>query len=73
LWLQERVARREIIIEKISTDENRADLLTKCLSAKRRLKLIEAMGMEYRAGRARSQKGTLMRDYATSEVQETSQ
>ena len=73
LWLQERVARREIIIEKIGTDENRADLLTKCLSAKRRLKLIEAMGMEYRAGRARSQKGTLMRDYATSEVQETSQ
>lgn len=45
LWLQERVASKEVRVQKISTDANRADALTKGLSADRLRDLCRAMGL----------------------------
>jgi hypothetical protein len=60
LWLQERVARREVHIEKVHTSVNRADVLTKPTAAPRASQLIGDMGIVFRTGRAQSAKGSLM-------------
>ena len=59
LWLQERVARQEGRILKIPGERNRADALTKSVPAPRLLHLCGAMGLEFRGGRAKAQKGSL--------------
>ena len=62
LWLQERVARREVHVEKVHTSVNRAGVLTKPTAAPRASQLIGDMGIEFRTGRASSAKGTLMNE-----------
>ena len=51
LWLQERVANREVWVHKVRTDGNLADLMTKRLDAGRHEELVQALGLEARAGR----------------------
>ena len=51
LWVQERVAHREIYLHKVRTDGNLADLFTKRLDAASHEELMELMGMERRDGR----------------------
>ena len=60
LWLQERVARKEIKFLKIATEVNRGDAFTKPLAGARLDKLCGMMGLVYRAGRAASQKDVLL-------------
>ena len=62
LWLQERVARKEVHIVKVHTSVNRADVLTKPTAAPRASLLLGDMGIEFRTGRASSAKGTLMNE-----------
>ena len=51
LWLQERLARKELQVHKVSTLENRADLVTKVLSRERLLELAQQLGIRFSAGR----------------------
>ena len=60
LWLQEKVAQRQIVVDKIGTEHNRSDALTKPLTAQRLERLMLACGLQFREGRAACQKGTLL-------------
>ena len=53
LWLQEKVYKGEIIAEKVNTDENLADALTKPLTNEDIIKHIHGMGYEMRQDRHR--------------------
>ena len=53
LWLQEKVYKGEIIVEKVSTDENLADALTKPLTSDGIIKHVEGLGYEMRQDRHR--------------------
>ena len=57
LWLQEKVAKKEIHISKVATKANRVDLLTKPLPEPRIRELMGTLGYAYREGRADSQRG----------------
>ena len=59
LWLQERVASKDISIGKVATDKQLADVLTKIVSMPAMLKAMERMGMSFREGRAKLQKRLL--------------
>ena len=59
LWLQERVARKHILIEAVATDRNLADLLTKALGAKQLDKLLVEMNLYFVDGQSARQKETL--------------
>ena len=50
LWIQEKVGNKEISVEKVGTNDNPADLLTKHLKLEAVLKHVQAMG-------GRSEKG----------------
>ena len=51
LWLQERVRLGDILVRKVPTAENRADLMTKHLAADRVKELLERLGFRVTAGR----------------------
>ena len=51
LWLQEKVANREVYLHKVGTDSNIADLMTKRLEAVRHESLVKAIGLEAKDGR----------------------
>jgi len=53
LWLQDKVSKKEIIIEKVPTEENLADALTKPVKAEIIRKHIEGIGAEVRTDRHR--------------------
>ena len=53
LWLQEKVYKGEIIVEKIKTDENLADALTKPLNNEDIIKHVQGMGYDLRIDRHR--------------------
>ena len=53
LWLQEKVYKGEIIVEKVSTDENLADALTKPLTNEGIIKHVQGMGYDLRQDRHR--------------------
>ena len=53
IWLQEKVYAGEIIVEKVKTDKNLADALTKPLTNEDILKHIHGMGYEMRRDRHR--------------------
>ncbi len=53
LWLQDKVAKKEIIIEKVPTEENLADALTKPVKAETIRKHIEGIGAEVRTDKHR--------------------
>ena len=53
LWLQEKVYKGEIIVDKVSTDENLADALTKPLTNEGIMKHVQALGYEMRQDRHR--------------------
>ena len=46
LWIQERVAREELLMRKVDTKQNTADLMTKFLSKEDRDRLLKIMHME---------------------------
>ena len=50
LWLQDKVENKEVMIKKIHTDLNIADLMTKYLPPKKREFLMERMSMYYFQG-----------------------
>ena len=54
LWAQGAVAERGLTLHKISTEANRADLMTKHLPAARTKKLLAAMGYEFIEGKSRA-------------------
>ncbi len=45
LWLQERVSAKEVAVEKVKSDKNVSDMLTKVLSAPLREKHLETMNV----------------------------
>ncbi|CAE8591534.1 unnamed protein product, partial [Polarella glacialis] len=45
LWLHQAVRDRKLVVEKINTEVNPADLLTKCLPATRHAYLCEMLGL----------------------------
>ena len=47
LWIQELIQSQEVKLQKIPTEENRSDLLTKHLQAPRMNKLLKALGFHY--------------------------
>ena len=47
LWIQELIQSGEIKLEKVGTDENRSDLMTKHLQAPRMKLLMRRMGFQY--------------------------
>ena len=53
LWLQEKVYKGEIIVEKVRTDENLADALTKPLTNEDIIKHVQGMGYDLRRDRHR--------------------
>ena len=53
LWLQEKVYAGDIIVEKVKTDENLADALTKALTNEDIIKHIQGMGYAMRQYRHR--------------------
>ena len=53
LWLQEKVYKGEIIVEKVSTDENLADALTKPLTNEGIIQHVRGLGYEMRQDRHR--------------------
>ena len=59
LWLQERVAMKDMVIAKVGTKEQLADHLTKPLSANDIARASRETGLEFRHGRAALQKGSL--------------
>ena len=59
LWVQERVALREIVIAKVGTKSNFSDMLTKPLSRPEVEKFMEMIGQVAKAGRAKKQKQLL--------------
>ena len=52
LWVQQRVANRDLDVVKVPGKENESDLLTKHLDEKECVKFMTKMGFEYRQGRA---------------------
>ena len=53
LWLQEKVSKKVITLEKVGTDENLADALTKGVDAEAIRKHLEGVGIELRSDRHR--------------------
>ena len=53
LWLQDKVAKKEIVIEKVPTESNLAEALTKPVKAEVIRKHIEGIGAEARTDRHR--------------------
>ena len=51
LWLQERVRNRQILVRKVPTAENRADIMTKPLVADRAKELLDRLGFRVTPGR----------------------
>ena len=51
LWIQDRVARKQLAIEKVLGTENCADLMTKFLAGDAIDKIVSAMGFRYEEGR----------------------
>ena len=51
LWLQERVRLGDLVVRKIGTKTNPADLMTKYLSGQRIAELLGFMGYSVREGR----------------------
>ena len=60
LWLQDRVAKSDLHILKVRTHEQLADFLTKALGSRAMLELVAQIGLQFRGGRAASQKGALL-------------
>ena len=54
LWIQEKVSKKELDLEKVPTQDNPADALTKYLKAETLLKHIEAMGGRLEEVRAKT-------------------
>ena len=52
LWLQERVAEKDLKVISVATKVNIADLFTKSLAEARALELLQLMNLEFRDGRA---------------------
>ena len=59
LWLQDRISRGDLAIEKVGTADQRSDFLTKATAVKLMLRLSEALGLSFRSGKATAQKETL--------------
>ena len=59
LWLQERVAMKDVVIAKVGTKEQLADHFSKPLSAAEIVRALQETGLEFRSGRAMMQKGAL--------------
>ena len=53
LWLQEKVYAGEVIVEKVKTDENLADAMTKPLTNEGIIKHVQGLGYEMRQDRHR--------------------
>ena len=56
LWIQERVARQDLIIQKVGAKEQLADILTKPSSQKDISRVCQEVGLDYREGTASKQK-----------------
>ena len=52
LWLQERVADKDLQVISVPTSDNIADLFTKSLTEQRISELLAFMNLEFRDGRA---------------------
>ena len=59
LWLQERVAEKDLQVVSVATSVNVADLFTKSLTGARVLGLLTLMSLEFRDGRAATAKRLL--------------
>ena len=56
LWIQDRVARKDLTIEKVGTKDQLADILTKPTAQKDIARVSEAVGLQFREGSATKQK-----------------
>ena len=59
LWIQERVARKDLTIQKVGTKEQFADILTKRSAQTYLARVSQEVGLEYREGTASKQKQVL--------------
>ena len=59
LWIQERVARKDLMIQKVNTKEQLADILTKPSAQKDIAWVSQEVGLEFREGTASKQKQAL--------------
>ena len=59
LWVQERLALKHFTLEKVASEKNMADLLTKALSRVRAHYLCGLLGHEFRQGRASGAKAVI--------------
>ena len=50
LWLQDSIENNEVVISKVHTDLNIADIMTKYLTPQKRNYFMSRMGMEYASG-----------------------
>ena len=56
MTLQERVAAKHLTVVRVSTDENRADMLTKCVTSNTLVKHMQGIEQEFREGRSSIQR-----------------
>jgi hypothetical protein len=59
LWLQDKVARKEIRIEKVGTADQLADLLTKSMSRKWLVEKASELSLKFKEGRSAMMKKIL--------------
>eukprot|EP00971_Amphidinium_carterae_P220004 4367367-Amphidinium_carterae.2 len=60
LWLQDKVQKQELIMLKVRTEDQPADLLTKAATSKVRAMAFHAIGLELKSGQAQTQKQALV-------------
>jgi hypothetical protein len=59
LWIQERIAMKHIVLQKIKGEVNHADVLTKAMAGTTQDRHLKRMGYEFRSGAALKQKAVL--------------
>ena len=66
LWLQDRIGKGDLRINKVGTEEQLADLLTKAHTRVKTEQVCKELGLEFREGKAKVHKGSLVQKEVSS-------